>query len=204
MTNPPPGPQPEPPHGSHYGPQHGPQTGPQPGIQPGPGMQPGAPYGSQYGAPQPPHGGAPGPSVPPGQPGPPPGWQPTQEGGPAAAYPGGTTPQGGGTNVGAEAKGFLSALFDLSFKHSITVRLIRVVYLLTMLLTGGVSLVLLAYGIWLMTYPNGALLGLIMILAVPLIWVFQVAVVRIFLEFVVNQFRITEELQEIRRKDAIR
>lgn len=101
---------------------------------------------------------------------------------------------------GAERKGFLSALFDLSFDRSVTARLVRLGYLLAILLITASSFALLIFGLWVIQY--GWLLGLLVIVATPVVWVFQLVLVRIFLEFVVNQFRITEELQAIRRGDA--
>jgi hypothetical protein len=213
MTNPHHGPQFDP-HQQPHGQPHGGVPGePMPG-QPPPGhwqQTPGGPPTSGF----PPHPGGMPPQGPgggqPGMPGGVPGTQgvPGGHGGPGDALGGqpgvpGTQPEVPGVQVppgsdqGSRSKGFLEALLDFKFERSVTARLVRVLYTVAVVLITMSSLVMLVFGFY--VYQYGWLLSLMTILAAPLIWVFQVVMVRIFLEFVINQFRITEELQEIRRE----
>jgi hypothetical protein len=175
---------------TEHGPHHAPHTGGPSGGGAG-GGHAGDPYGGDpYGGD--PYGGrAPGGAVPGG----------AAQGG---AAPGGAVPGGAaysGTAAGGQ-KGLLAVLFDLNFERSITARLVRLFYFLSIVLSTCSSLVLLAFGVWMV--PRGWLLGLAMILATPFFWVAQIVMVRLLLEFVINQFRITEELQAIRHKGQIR
>lgn len=129
-------------------------------------------------------------------------------GGAASSVPGTTTgpvpglhvpdpAQPQGPSPATKVKGFFSALLDMKFEESITARLVRVFYAITLFMVLLTSVVMVAFGIWVFQY--GWLLGVATLLATPALALLEIVMARIFLEFVINQFRITEELKEIRQ-----
>lgn len=139
---------------------------------------------------QPPYGAyAPPPNQPPPPAGPwqgpPPGYSPPPQG------PQGYPPRPSG-------KGFFGSIFDMNFDHMITVKLARVIYVIFVLLISLFALVILWYGYSILQW--NALLGIMVSFAAPLTWLFNVLVLRVSMEFVINQFKITEHLKAIREQ----
>ncbi|GAA2723304.1 DUF4282 domain-containing protein [Actinocorallia aurantiaca] len=101
-------------------------------------------------------------------------------------------------------KGFFGALLDTKFDAMVTPMLIRGFYLLSLAVITLIS-VFLFLGIWGLDGNNPYDEGdsdkffYVALVVAPLFWLFQVLFVRMALEFVINQFKITEELQKIRR-----
>ncbi|MCO6006611.1 DUF4282 domain-containing protein [Actinoallomurus purpureus] len=146
---------------------------------------------------QPPYSGYP---PPPNQPPPPASpWQ-----GPPPGYgPPPHAPQGSpGYPPRPAGKGFFGAIFDMNFDHMITVKLARVIYVVFLLLISFFSLIILWYGYSIFQW--NALLGLMVSFAAPLTWIFYVLVLRVSMEFVINQFKITEHLKAIRERGDLR
>ncbi|GAA0964305.1 hypothetical protein GCM10009550_61880 [Actinocorallia libanotica] len=103
-------------------------------------------------------------------------------------------------------KGFFGALLDTRFDAMVTPMLVRGFYLLSLAIITLFS-VLLFLGIWGLggssPYDEGSDWPFYAAIVVtPLFWLFQVVLVRLALEFVINQFKITEELQKIRRNTS--
>ncbi|MFL6051700.1 MAG: DUF4282 domain-containing protein [Actinoallomurus sp.] len=148
---------------------------------------------------QPPYGYAP---PPPNQPPPPGGpWQSPPPGyGPPPQDPHGSP----GYSPRPAGKGFMGALFDANFDHMITTRLIKVVYILAILLISLTSLFILLVGLWALQFGWGRYFGIFLVPAAPLLWMFELVGVRITLEFVINQFKITEHLKGIREQGEAR
>ncbi|TDC44209.1 DUF4282 domain-containing protein, partial [Actinomadura sp. KC345] len=96
-------------------------------------------------------------------------------------------------------KSVIGALFDLNFDHLITTRVVKVVYVITLLPITLVALLLAGYGFeWIA--QDAGFFGIMMIVTAPVLWITQVLVVRILMEFVVNQFKISEYLRVIKDK----
>ena len=100
-------------------------------------------------------------------------------------------------------KGFFGALLDTKFDAMVTPMLIRGFYLLSLAVITLIS-VILFLGVWGLggssPYDDGPDWPFYAAIVIaPLFWLFQVVLVRMALEFVINQFKITEELQKIRR-----
>ncbi|MCX7717293.1 MAG: DUF4282 domain-containing protein [Candidatus Sumerlaeaceae bacterium] len=92
-------------------------------------------------------------------------------------------------------KGFVEALFDLSFSEFITTRLVKILYILGMFLAGVGALLTILGGI-----RAGAAAGLLALgLAVLMFFVIVIAL-RVWLELVIVIFRIAETLREIAKK----
>jgi uncharacterized protein DUF4282 len=98
------------------------------------------------------------------------------------------------------SKGVLSSLFDTSFDHLVTPRLIRLWYVLGMLLVSLQCLVFLGLGLWIASWDDFWAWGLIMVVASPLVWLFEVLLVRIVMEAVVVRFKGVEYLKVIKDK----
>ena len=169
-----------------------------PGHRPPPPRQ-GDPPPSYPGGPPPqyqtdPHA-YPGPPQQPGGPwqGPPPG-----HGMPPQPPPG---PQGYPT---AKGKGLFGALFDLNFDNMVSTKLIKAFYVLAILLISLTSLFVLLVGLWALQFDWGRYFGVFLVPAAPLMWLFELVVTRMALEFVINQFKITEHLKAMRDREGLR
>jgi Domain of unknown function (DUF4282) len=165
-----------------------------PGHRPPPPRQ-GEAYSSYPGGPPPHYQGDPyahpGPPQQPGGPwqGPPPG-----QGGPP--QPPAYAPRG------REGKGFFGALFDLNFDHMVTASLIKVSYVLAIVVYSLVAIVMLLLA-WSFSVWNKPL-GFATLVATPIVWTAGLLTTRMVLEFVINQFKITEHLKAIREREEQR
>ncbi|MFI0351584.1 DUF4282 domain-containing protein [Actinomadura sp. 9N407] len=97
-------------------------------------------------------------------------------------------------------KGLLGALFDANFNYLVTPKLIKLFYILSLMLISLSALMVVAIGIWVAQLRDGWLLGLLIIFAAPFIWVFELLMVRIFMEAVVVRFKAAEHLRVIKDK----
>lgn len=100
-------------------------------------------------------------------------------------------------------RGFFRSLLDTRFDAMVTPMLIRGFYMLSLLVISLLSAVLFLF-IWGLggtdEYGDAPAWPFITaVIVTPIFWTFQVVFVRLVLEFVINQFKITEELQKIRR-----
>ncbi|MGI5204053.1 DUF4282 domain-containing protein [Spirillospora sp. CA-108201] len=163
---------------------------PDPGPPPRPQAPggPGGPYGPPPGGPAGPfpgHGPGHGPVPGPRPPGPASGYQDPHQG--WAPAPGGPA----GKNV-------LQALFDLNFDNMITTRVVKILYVLALIPISLFSLLMAVYGLaWM---DDSTAFGLLLLVGSPFVWFFQVFATRIVLEFVINQFKISEYLRAIKDK----
>ncbi|MCD0447932.1 DUF4282 domain-containing protein [Actinocorallia sp. API 0066] len=157
--------------------------------------------------PTPPGPTPPGPQRPPG---PPPQWQ---QGGPQHTGPQPVLPPQGDPRPPAgpppvRRRGFFGSLLDTRFDAMVTPMLIRGFYILSLVIITLFSIGLFLF-IWGLggnnPYEDASAWPLVIACVVaPLTWIFQVVMVRLALEFVINQFKITEELQKIRRSTGQR
>jgi hypothetical protein len=91
----------------------------------------------------------------------------------------------------------MAALFDMGFNESITRRLATAIYAIIVIATSLVALLFVAYGIdWFTSY--GPIVGIMAIIGAAMFWLLSLIVVRVSMEFVINQFKISEYLKEIR------
>jgi len=89
-------------------------------------------------------------------------------------------------------------LLDPNFNYMITRTVFRFVYRLTLTGTSLFALLMAWYGLAFLQWS--ATLGVLILLATPMIWFFQVMAVRLTLEFLINQFKITEYLQILKEQ----
>jgi hypothetical protein len=138
---------------------------------------------SYQGPPPPPHLGGPWQGPPPGH------GMPPQPPSPPAYAPRGD-------------KGIFGALFDLNFDHMVTTRLIKISYAMAMVVYSLIALVMLLFA-WSFSAWNKPL-ALATLVATPIFWIAGLLSTRLILEFVINQFKITEHLKAMREREGLR
>jgi Domain of unknown function (DUF4282) len=89
-------------------------------------------------------------------------------------------------------KGFLSSLFDVSFSSLITTRVIKVLYILSMIVIGIATLFFIAAG-----FADSGASGIIALIVAPLIALLYLIYARVLLEVVICLFRIMETNAEM-------
>lgn len=122
---------------------------------------------------------------------------------PAAGNPpqyGGPPPQGGGhspwpggqADASSEAKGFFGALFDFSFTHFVTPKIVKVVYILATVALVLFYLILMLSGL----FSDEPLVGVLVLLLgwIPLL--VYLALVRMTLEFYFALVRMSEDIHQ--------
>ncbi|WP_230421147.1 DUF4282 domain-containing protein [Actinomadura soli] len=93
----------------------------------------------------------------------------------------------------------IGALFDMNFDHMVTAKLVKIVYALSLVPITLMALLMAGYGLdWI---DQGSSFGYLLLLSSPFVWLFQVLTIRTILEFVINQFKISEYLRAIKDKD---
>ena len=95
----------------------------------------------------------------------------------------------------SEYKGFLAVLFDLSFSEFITAKLIKLLYVIAIGLSGLVALGVLIYG-----FTSGGFMAVLGLILAPIVFVLYVLNARIWLELIMVVFRIAENTSEIARQ----
>ncbi|WP_395104304.1 DUF4282 domain-containing protein [Actinomadura sp. SCN-SB] len=97
-------------------------------------------------------------------------------------------------------KGLFGALFDADFDHLITPKLVKLWYVLGLLLITLQCVILMGFGLWVATWDDWWAWGLILAVASPLVWLFELLLVRIFMEAVVVRFKQADYLRAIKDK----
>jgi hypothetical protein len=95
-------------------------------------------------------------------------------------------------------KGFIASLFDTNFDHMVTVSLIKIVYRIQLVLISLFAIVMAWYGLAFLEWNTT--LGIMTLIATPLVWIALVLGVRMTLEFLINQFKISEYLRIMKDK----
>ena len=90
-----------------------------------------------------------------------------------------------------EKKGFWSCLFDLSFTEFITTRVIKILYMLGIGIAAIVGLMLIVTA-----FTKGFAVGLLHVIAAPIVFILLVIVLRIYMELVLTLFRIEENTRK--------
>ena len=95
-----------------------------------------------------------------------------------------------------ESSGFFGALFDFSFTYFVTAKLIKALYVLSMLAAGATALIVVGAGI-----TRGGFFGLCLVVFVaPTVFLLSVLYARVGLEVLIVVFRGAEHLGEIARR----
>ena len=86
---------------------------------------------------------------------------------------------------------FWSCLFDLSFTEFITTRVIKILYMLGIAIAAIVGLILIVTA-----FTKGFAVGLLHVIAAPIVFILMVIVLRIYMELVLTLFRIEENTRK--------
>lgn len=86
-----------------------------------------------------------------------------------------------------DGKGFFGALFDFSFTEFITVKIIKVLYIIGIVMAGLGALAFLIGG-----FTKGFVAGVVMLIVSPLVFLLYVILIRMWLEVILVLFRIAE------------
>jgi hypothetical protein len=90
------------------------------------------------------------------------------------------------------SKGFFSSLFDLSFTSFVTGRVIKVLFVLVIILSGLGALGLIVVGV---NLPGP--LPIVYIIGAPILFFVYVLMARVYMEILIVVFRISEHVTEI-------
>jgi hypothetical protein len=99
-------------------------------------------------------------------------------------------------------KGFFGSLFDFSFDNFIAPKLVKFLYVLSLILITILAIVLVVSG--LVGLGNGSAAGLLAIILAPLGWLIYLITARLYLEFFIVVFKISDDLKDIRDSGAMR
>lgn len=88
--------------------------------------------------------------------------------------------------------GFFESLFDFSFNKLVTTKVAKVVYVLAVIAISLWSVVILIAGL-----GQGGAAAFASIIGAPLMWIFAVVAIRIYLEVVIILFKISENTYNI-------
>jgi uncharacterized membrane protein len=114
-----------------------------------------------------------------------------------AAGPKGSTQPPVGKEKAMEEKGFLGALFDLSFSEFVTTRLVKILYILLLILVAiGLVIGLITSVISLFT-RGGFLSGLMGLIFTPIGALIWVIMARVWMEIIIVVFRIAENTSDL-------
>jgi uncharacterized membrane protein len=92
-----------------------------------------------------------------------------------------------------DSKGFFGSLFDLSFSSLVTPKIIKVIYVLTLI---AIALVAILFTISAFSTSSG--LGAVTLLIIaPILSLFYIVYARVFLEFFLAIFRVAETNAEL-------
>jgi hypothetical protein len=92
-------------------------------------------------------------------------------------------------------------ILDVNFERMVTTKLIKLIYRVALVVITLTTLLMIWYGLDFLTWNIS--LGLMTLLAAALGWLINVLLVRVFLEFLINQFKITEHLRSIKNGDGM-
>ena len=94
-----------------------------------------------------------------------------------------------------EQKGFLGALFDFSFSDFITLKLIKILYILGIIFSGIATIMWIVSG-----FNISAGAGIIFLILSPLIFLLYVILIRVCLEIIIVIFKISENTKQMAEK----
>lgn len=92
-----------------------------------------------------------------------------------------------------ERPGFFSSLFDLSFSEFITTRIIKLLFVLLIIMSGIMALGMIVSGF---ASKSGAI-GILALLLSPVVFLIYVVMARVWLELVIVAFRIAENTSRL-------
>jgi hypothetical protein len=110
---------------------------------------------------------------------------------PSTPQPQPPNPLGGTPAVAQSSAGFLTALFDFSFTHFVTPKLVRFVYILA-----TIALAVAWFIYMVMAFAWSAAVGLAVLLLGPVVLIIYLAIIRMTLEFYLSVVRMSEDINK--------
>lgn len=103
-------------------------------------------------------------------------------------------------------RGFFGSLFDFSFDNFVAPKLIKFLFVLSLILISVAAIGWVIFGFAAMASGDdtGALVGLLTIVLAPIIWFLYVMGARVWLELLIVVFKISEDLKDIRDSRTLR
>ncbi|GAA2075468.1 DUF4282 domain-containing protein [Actinomadura alba] len=104
-------------------------------------------------------------------------------------------------------KGFFGALFDFSFDNFIAPKLVKFLYVLSLIITTIYAIGVLIFGLISIAAGDGGpstLSGLLLIVLSPLVWMVGLIVTRLYLELAIVMFKISDDIKDIRDSGGMR
>lgn len=95
-------------------------------------------------------------------------------------------------------KGLFGSLFDRSFDNPVTTKLLRMLYTLAVLCVTGVNVVFFLFGWSLAAGSFWPFLGWVIVIGVPVMWLAEVVMVRVVVEYLIVQHKIATDLTIVR------
>jgi hypothetical protein len=96
-------------------------------------------------------------------------------------------------------KGFFGSLFDFSFDNFIAPKLVKFRYVLSLIIITILAIGIVVDGIVRVGQSGGpAVLSLLFIIIAPLVWLIYLVAARLWLEFFIVVFKISDDLKDIR------
>jgi hypothetical protein len=92
--------------------------------------------------------------------------------------------------------GILAGLFDFSFETFVAARLVKILYICSLIGVSIVAAIGLAGGV--AGLASGAASGVVAVITAPLGWLFFLALARLWLERIIVIFKISDDLRDIR------
>ncbi|MBA2738756.1 MAG: DUF4282 domain-containing protein [Nocardioidaceae bacterium] len=120
------------------------------------------------------------------------GQQPPAYGGQPPTGGGHSPYPGGADNQDSSAKGFFAALFDFSFTHFVTPKIVKVVYILATVAMVVFYLILVVAGL----FSDSPLVGVLVLLLGWIPFLIYLALIRMTLEFYYALIRMSEDIHE--------
>jgi hypothetical protein len=94
-----------------------------------------------------------------------------------------------------DSKSFLAALFDFSFSEFITVKLIKILYVIGIIIAGIAALIMIGGG-----FRASFFAGLLALIISPIVFLLYILVIRIWLELIIVLFKIADNTKNIAEK----
>ncbi len=94
-----------------------------------------------------------------------------------------------------DSKSFLAALFDFSFSEFITIKLIKILYVIGIIIAGIAALFIIGGA-----FTTSFWAGLLSLIISPIIFLLYVLIIRIWLELIIVLFKIADNTKNIAEK----
>jgi len=94
-------------------------------------------------------------------------------------------------------KGFFEKLFDFNFKEFITLKILKILYIIALIAIGVLLIVGIVY-----FFNQSTSTGVLFLIFSPLFFLLGAMLVRVYLEVIAIIFRIEEEVKKLSKKES--